>query len=260
MTFSALDSTAGAPDKILSFGSLDNENASKRDQVTFTQEVVGVLGLNDDTPEYEGIFFLLEDGTIERIGRDEAHNPVPSEFTMLTSRLIGMSMKNFVRCNSSNCGVSIGDLGFYIDSTNCEEALFTSPNPFTNMSVDVYTGSIVSQTHFVKLSTAWGDCSYTYVISHTATWLTSSKSTTDKIQVNVQSTDMSLAGTSMTLTVTLTPDFIDADGYPSLASYTFDVNFFSSCPSVTSISFDAQTSNQSYIVSDSLLTSDAYSV
>ena len=70
---------------------------------------------------------------------------------------------------------------------------------------------------------------------------------------------MSLVGTSMTLTVTLTPDFIDTDGYPSLASYTFDVSFFSSC-SVTSISFDVQTSNQSYKVTESLLTSDAYSV
>ena len=97
-------------------------------------------------------------------------------------------------------------------------------------------------------------------MSHTASWLTSSTPTTDQIQVDVQSTDMSLVGTSMTLTVTLTPDFIDTDGYPSLASYTFDVSFFSSCPSVTSISFDVQTSNQLYKVTESLLTSDAYSV
>lgn len=147
LTFSALDSTAGAPDKIFSFGSLDDEAASLRDEVTFTQEVIGVFGLNDYTPEYEGLFFMLEDGSIKRIGRDKDHNPVPSEFTMLTSRLVGMAAKNYVSILAAvPNGKVMGDLGFYIDSTSCEEGLFTSPNPFTNMSVDVFTGSIASQT------------------------------------------------------------------------------------------------------------------
>ena len=33
-----------------------------------------------------------------------------------------------------------GEIGLIVDATNCEAAQFTSPNPFTTMIIDVYTG------------------------------------------------------------------------------------------------------------------------
>lgn len=47
---------------------------------------------------------------------------------------------------------------------------------------------------------------------------------------------MALAGMTKSLTVTITPDFIDSDGYPAAVCDTFDVHFVV-CPSITSLSF-----------------------
>ena len=87
----------------------------------------------------------MEDGSIEVIGTP-SYTPTVSEFTMLTARLIGFQAKFFTSIPSPNI-VWIGQLGIIMDTvTGCEAALFTSPNPFNDMTIDVYTGSMVSQT------------------------------------------------------------------------------------------------------------------
>ena len=69
VTFSPLDSTSGLPNKIYSFGPLDGENPSKRETISFTQEIVGIYAIpNLTSPDYEGFSFLLEDGSYERFG------------------------------------------------------------------------------------------------------------------------------------------------------------------------------------------------
>ena len=63
------------------------------DDISFSQEVVGIYLLPNVTPDFEGLFFLLEDGSILRIGQDKVYTPVVNEFTMLNARLIGFSAK-----------------------------------------------------------------------------------------------------------------------------------------------------------------------
>ena len=70
MTYSALDSSAGLPDKIYTLGPYDNEVTSLREELYFSQEIIGVYLLGNASPDYEGIFFLLEDYSIHRIGLD----------------------------------------------------------------------------------------------------------------------------------------------------------------------------------------------
>ena len=53
---------------------------------------------------------------------------------------------------------------------------------------------------------------------------------------------MSLAGATRTMTVTLTPDLQDVDGYPAVVTYQFDVTFMTSC-TVSSVSFTSETSD-----------------
>ena len=89
-----------------------------------------------------------------------AYTPNLADFTMLTARLIGFQAK---------FGIVWGvfaptELGLITDTTSCEEGVF-SVNPFTDMTVDVFTGVTVSQTHNLELNTAWGRCAYTYLIS-----------------------------------------------------------------------------------------------
>ena len=78
---------------------------------------------------------------MQRIGRDEAYTPVIADFTPLEGRLIGLEGKfaNFIAAVAVT--LNIVELGMIIDSTICEEGVFTSPNPFTNMVVDLATGT-----------------------------------------------------------------------------------------------------------------------
>ena len=69
---------------------------------------------------------------------------------------------------------------------------------------------------------------------------------------------MSLVGSTTTVTVTLTPNYMDGDGLPAIVTYSFDVTFSTSCPTVTSLDFTTETSDQSYTVASGLLTSDAF--
>ena len=70
VTFSPLDSSLSLPDKLYSFGTLYKENSSKRESITISQEITGVYLIFNDTPDYEGISFLLEDDTYVRVGLD----------------------------------------------------------------------------------------------------------------------------------------------------------------------------------------------
>ena len=45
------------------------------------------------SPDFEGISFLLEDGSFLRVGLDQAYTPIISDHKILTSRLIGFSAK-----------------------------------------------------------------------------------------------------------------------------------------------------------------------
>ena len=54
---------------------------------------------------------------------------------------------------------------------------------------------------------------------------------------------MILAGTTTIVSITLIPSYRDGDGYPADVTYSFDVNFISSCPPVISIIFATETSD-----------------
>ena len=87
-------------------------------------------------PDYEGIYFYLEDGSFERVGLDQSYTPNLSDFIFLDSRMIGISAK-FGPTNLDTSLILIGQLGVISDSTSCEEAIFTASNPFTTMTVDI---------------------------------------------------------------------------------------------------------------------------
>ena len=66
---------------------------------------------------------------------------------MLDARLIGASAKFGAHTDPACLGaISVGDIGIIADTTSCEEGIFTAPNPFSNMNIDVFLGNSVSQT------------------------------------------------------------------------------------------------------------------
>ena len=71
----------------------------------------------------------------------------------------------YVKFGTDAAGVPPAEIGIITDTTSCEVGLFTATNPFVDMTVDVYTGSLVSQTQTIELSTAWGNCGYSYSIT-----------------------------------------------------------------------------------------------
>ena len=91
------------------------------------------------SPEFDAIVFLLQDETYQMVGYMNGYTYDLSDFTMLNSRLIGLSAL-FWDTNDSH---RPGELGLITDSTSCENGEFTA-NPFINMSVDVYSGIQVS--------------------------------------------------------------------------------------------------------------------
>ena len=106
--------------------------------------MTGIYFIPSQTPAYEGISFLLENGSYARIGEDEAYTPLLSDHIILESRLIGLSAKFF---RDFDIGMEApGMMGIITDKTSCETAQFTAPNPFSSMTVDVYTGVPVTQT------------------------------------------------------------------------------------------------------------------
>ena len=70
ITFSPLDSSTGLPDKVYSFGTLYGEDVNLRESITISQEIIGAYFIPNVGPDYEGISFLLEDGTYLRVGLD----------------------------------------------------------------------------------------------------------------------------------------------------------------------------------------------
>ena len=70
ITFSPVDPTSGQPDKVYSFGQLDEEVFSLRETITIAQEILGVYFIPNLTPDFEGIYFYLEDGSFMRVGLD----------------------------------------------------------------------------------------------------------------------------------------------------------------------------------------------
>ena len=129
---------------------------------------------------------------------------------MINARLIG-ALAKFGDCSSYDIPIEIG---FITDTTSCEEGVFTTTNPFIDMTIDTYTGTMVSQTQTVELSTAWGNCGYSYSITSNEIWLSHSVPASNQIQMDIQSSDMSLVGSTTTITVTLTPNYVDSDGFP----------------------------------------------
>ena len=125
--------------------------------MTFTSEVVGVYFVLNSTPDIEGIIFLDEAGDEYRIGRDEPR-PATVNFTYLPSRLIGMTARfamtdsiTPIQIGAFSCPTSnIVELGLVVDSTSCEDAIFSQlplplVNPFVDMTANVGTGAKVSQ-------------------------------------------------------------------------------------------------------------------
>ena len=64
---------------------------------------------------------------------------------MLDARLIGFTAKfgTFIGIDPTE---GVVELGIITDTTSCEELVFTSPDPFTNMVADVGDGLQVTQT------------------------------------------------------------------------------------------------------------------
>ena len=58
---------------------------------------------------------------------------------MLDARLIGATAK-FGSDLSTYPTSNVMEVGLIIDTTSCEELVFTSPNPFSNMVADVGDG------------------------------------------------------------------------------------------------------------------------
>lgn len=229
---------------------------SIRDTVSINQEVIGVYVIPSKAPDYEGVSFLLEDNSIVRIGRDSTNDPAVGDFTMLPARLTGASVKFFI---SLGKGLFVnGYIGFVTDSTSCEEAVFSNPTPFADMSVDVYTGSIVSQTGVVQLSNAWGDCAYTYAISPSETWMSDSVPATNSVKIEASSTDESLIGSTVAITITFTPSYADSLG-PSNTQYSFNVSFFSSCV-ISAIDFSTPIADFTYSIFQGSYTTSAFVV
>ena len=83
----------GLLDKIYSFGQLDGEEINKREIITITQEILAVYFIPNNSPDFEGISFYLEDGSFERVGLDQPYTPNISDFHMLDARIIGFSAK-----------------------------------------------------------------------------------------------------------------------------------------------------------------------
>ena len=81
--------------------------------VDLEQEVIGIYFIPNGTPDFEGISFLLEDGTYKRIGEDMIYTPSRSDHTILSSRLIGLSAK-FFNDSTSNT-VAPGMIGMITD-------------------------------------------------------------------------------------------------------------------------------------------------
>ena len=74
---------------------------------------------------------------------DVTYTPNLAHFIILNSRLTGFSAKfgEFSRDTSLILPVY---LGVFSDQTSCEEAVYSAPNPFTTMTVDVHTGTTVT--------------------------------------------------------------------------------------------------------------------
>ena len=109
---------------------------------------------------------------------DQVYTPSLADFHILSARVLGFSMK--VRPLGGGDPIQYwtfpGEMGFYSDTTSCEEAIFTTPNPFTAMTFDIFTGVTASQTQTIELQTVWGDCAYTYSVSPAVAWLSHSVS------------------------------------------------------------------------------------
>ena len=92
------------------------------------------------------------------------------------------------------------------------------------MTVDVFTGNTDTQTQTIALTTAWGDCAFSYSITPTVSWLSDSVPSTGQLKLDVTSTKMSLAGTTTLVSITFIPSYRDCDGYPADVTYSFYVN------------------------------------
>ena len=93
--FTAIDPTSGLADKSYLLGSRDGEKILKTKTINFAKEIVGIKLVWNDSPDWEGIAFLESDGTMQRIGEDQAYTPVSSDFTRLNGRLIGLTGKYY---------------------------------------------------------------------------------------------------------------------------------------------------------------------
>ena len=63
--------------------------------------------------------------------------------------------------------------------------------------------------------------------------------------ISVQSTDLTLRGTSATYTIMLSPGYQDSDGIPAIKTHIFDVMF--ECK-VTTLNFSSEILDQSYAI------------
>ena len=123
-----------------------------------------------------------------------------------------------------------------IDSTICEEAVYTSPNPLTNMVVDLSTGNTYTQTQYIDLTTPWKSCAFAApTLNPSPSWISSIyNSATKMLTITVSSTDLTLQDTSVLITIVLTATMKNSDnGLPLDPGYTFSVIFICTVASLT---------------------------
>ena len=139
-----------------------------------------------------------------------------------------------------------------IDSTICEEGVYTSPNSFTNMSVDLTTGTTYTQIKYITLKTPWKSCNFSTTFSPSPTWISSSyNSVTGLLTINVSSTDLTLKDTTILINVVLTAAMKNNENdFPLDPGYTFSVAF--TC-TVTSLALTTAIQNTDYALGQGTL-------
>ena len=115
------------PQKEYLLGSRTCEYVAATKTVSFDSEVIGIK-LVTNSLDIEGIAFLESNGTMQRIGEDEAYSPVATDFTMLNGRFIGLSGK-FMSEDGACPTQNIVELGIIIDERStftCKENVYES--------------------------------------------------------------------------------------------------------------------------------------
>ena len=86
LSFASIDPSSGLADSSFTWGNFWNEDS--QNIVNINQEIIGGYFITADA-DFEGIVFLLEDGSFHRVGEDKPYTYDIADINMLPARLIG---------------------------------------------------------------------------------------------------------------------------------------------------------------------------